>query len=109
MTLDNLHVPIGIKHLHERDIIHRDLACRNLLLDENMKVHVADLGQARMNTGENSCGLTNDVVGPICWEAPECWVILADGCKKKSMQFECDFLIAYMFCSYSIFFRDVII
>jgi tRNA A-37 threonylcarbamoyl transferase component Bud32 len=39
----------GVAHLHAHGIIHRDLACRNLLVDEGASsVAVADFGFARL-------------------------------------------------------------
>ena len=84
----------GVMNLHLRGMIHRDLACRNLLVDAQMIVHVCDFGFARVrskgmskvNVGElqktspvfssnssllSSQGFTATNLGPVRWEAPE--------------------------------------
>ena len=57
--------------LHKTNIIHRDLACRNLLVDEKMDVFVADFGFARLKRMAESKGFTLTGLGPVRWEAPE--------------------------------------
>merc|ERR1739848_8650 len=37
----------GIKHLHAHKIIHRDIAARNMLLDENFVLKIGDFGLAQ--------------------------------------------------------------
>lgn len=61
----------GILHLHREGVIHRDLACRNLLVDEHLRVRVADFGFARFKEASHSKGLTRSSVGPVQWMAPE--------------------------------------
>jgi len=61
----------GVRSLHETDIIHRDLACRNLLVDANFDVFVIDFGFARQRDAEKSKGFTRTNFGPVRWEAPE--------------------------------------
>ncbi|GMH65850.1 hypothetical protein TL16_g04297 [Triparma laevis f. inornata] len=61
----------GVMNLHVRGIIHRDLACRNLLVDAQMNVHVCDFGFARLRTKGLSKGFTATNLGPVRWEAPE--------------------------------------
>ena len=74
----------GVLHLHSADVVHRDLACRNLLADQKMRVFVADFGFARVKercrgggengeNGESKAGYSTNNVGPIRWEAPEVW------------------------------------
>ncbi|XP_043236979.1 serine/threonine-protein kinase PLK1-like [Amphibalanus amphitrite] len=75
------HVLLGVKFLHERNIIHRDLKLGNLFLNDEMEVKIGDFGLAtRVDyTGERKrtlCGTPNYI-------APE---ILA----KKGHSFEVD-------------------
>jgi len=77
----------GVLHLHSAQVIHRDLACRNLLANSELKVFVADFGFARVKdrcrgTAESDevdgtrgsiAGYSTNNVGPIRWEAPEVW------------------------------------
>jgi serine/threonine protein kinase len=66
-----LETAIGVKHLHMEGIIHRDLATRNLLIDENYHIRVADFGFARVKDAAASKGYTNSTMGPVRWSAPE--------------------------------------
>ena len=40
------HVLLGVKFLHERNIIHRDLKLGNLFLKDDMEVKIGDFGLA---------------------------------------------------------------
>jgi len=55
----------GILHLHTEGVIHRDLAIRNLLLDDQYRVKVCDFGMARIKNREDEFGQTKSNVGPI--------------------------------------------
>jgi len=61
----------GVLHLHSSGVIHRDIAARNLLVDENYRVRVADFGFARIKEMNRSKGYTSQHIGPIKWMAPE--------------------------------------
>lgn len=61
----------GVLNLHSKNIIHRDLACRNLLVDDKLDVYVADFGFARLKHVTNSKEFTATKLGPVRWEAPE--------------------------------------
>ncbi len=65
-----------MEYLHERGIIHRDLALRNVLLDENFRCRVCDLGLSclvneEMDNEEDSLYFDKD--GPMTRETPCSW------------------------------------
>ena len=59
----------GMIHLHENNIIHRDLKSQNILLDDNLIPKIADFGISRFKRNENDL-LTNQLGTPQ-WMAPE--------------------------------------
>jgi len=67
-------VAAGVLHLHKEGLIHRDLACRNVLVDSPCSiVRVADFGMSRGGTDSMERKTVSDV-GPLKWMAPECLV-----------------------------------
>jgi hypothetical protein len=54
----------GVAHLHGCGVIHRDLACRNLLIDENGSVAVADFGFARLRQKNETGNFSMTKTGP---------------------------------------------
>jgi serine/threonine protein kinase len=65
MALDTAY---GMKYLHDKNLIHRDLKSHNLLVDEEWRIKVTDFGIARYISDENKA-LTN--CGTSGWIAPE--------------------------------------
>eukprot|EP01114_Cavostelium_apophysatum_P009786 TRINITY_DN2304_c0_g1_i7.p1 TRINITY_DN2304_c0_g1~~TRINITY_DN2304_c0_g1_i7.p1 ORF type:complete len:579 (+),score=114.98 TRINITY_DN2304_c0_g1_i7:230-1738(+) len=63
----------GMLHLHFQNIIHRDLACRNVLLNRGFEPKISDFGLSRTTDGSDY-GKTKSEVGPIRWMAPECFI-----------------------------------
>eukprot|EP00027_Filamoeba_sp_ATCC50430_P004459 CAMPEP_0168552362 /NCGR_PEP_ID=MMETSP0413-20121227/6674_1 /TAXON_ID=136452 /ORGANISM="Filamoeba nolandi, Strain NC-AS-23-1" /LENGTH=843 /DNA_ID=CAMNT_0008582967 /DNA_START=113 /DNA_END=2644 /DNA_ORIENTATION=- len=67
----------GMSHLHAENILHCDLACRNLLLaakpssksSNKWTIKIADFGLSRITADEYSA--SNDATFPIRWSAPE--------------------------------------
>ena len=43
---------LGVEHLHDHKIIHRDLKLGNLFLNEDMEVKIGDFGLATIYEGE---------------------------------------------------------
>ncbi|SOB74431.1 serine/threonine protein kinase [Cedratvirus lausannensis] len=58
---------LGLKYLHESDIVHRDVKSSNLLVDEYWNVKVADFGFATMIKEQ----ATMTKCGTPAWSAPE--------------------------------------
>ncbi|CAN1235894.1 Mitogen-activated protein kinase kinase kinase 1, partial [Linum perenne] len=59
----------GLKYLHDRDVVHRDIKCANILVDANGSVKLADFGLAKLQATK-----LNDVKsckGTAFWMAPE--------------------------------------
>ncbi|VFQ88855.1 unnamed protein product [Cuscuta campestris] len=57
----------GLRYLHSRDVIHRDIKCANILVDVNGSVKLADFGLAKATK-------LNDIKsckGTAFWMAPE--------------------------------------
>ncbi|CAA3027128.1 mitogen-activated kinase kinase kinase 1-like [Olea europaea subsp. europaea] len=57
----------GLKYLHDRDVVHRDIKCANILVDASGSVKLADFGLAKATK-------LNDVKsckGTAFWMAPE--------------------------------------
>nr|CAD2149025.1 unnamed protein product [Meloidogyne enterolobii]CAD2200159.1 unnamed protein product [Meloidogyne enterolobii] len=72
----------GLSHVHERNVVHCDVAARNCLFSEN-KVKIADFGLAReLEHKERSIKLRKDQRLPIKWLAPE--TMIERACTKKS-------------------------
>ncbi|XP_050406537.2 uncharacterized protein LOC126821932 [Patella vulgata] len=61
----------GLEHLSKHNIIHRDIAARNILITENNVCKVADLGLARDLHDSGAYEIASKGVLPIRWMAPE--------------------------------------
>ncbi|ODV61489.1 YOL113Wp-like protein [Ascoidea rubescens DSM 1968] len=59
----------GLKFLHERHIIHRDIKSDNILMDINCNVKITDFGYCAKLTQQKSKRIT--IVGTPYWMAPE--------------------------------------
>ncbi|KAL6043337.1 Non-receptor tyrosine-protein kinase TNK1, variant 2 [Balamuthia mandrillaris] len=66
MALD---VARGMRHLHANRITHRDLATRNLLLDNDLTIKVSDFGMSRRLNSDTE--VTKSNTGPLKWMPPE--------------------------------------
>ena len=64
----------GLQYLHANDIIHRDLKCANVLVDNMGTIKLSDFGASKkiIQTFDNNPeGLTKSVIGSPFWMAPE--------------------------------------
>ena len=39
-----INISKALKHIHEMNLIHRDIHCRNILVDENRRILISDFG-----------------------------------------------------------------
>ncbi|KAJ4815220.1 Mitogen-activated protein kinase kinase kinase 1 [Rhynchospora pubera] len=58
----------GLVYLHERNILHRDIKCANILVHANGSVKLADFGLAKEMTKIN---ILKSTKGSVYWMAPE--------------------------------------
>ena len=62
-------VLLGLKYLHDRHILHRDIKSDNILVSFDGAIKLADFGYAtQLTTQQNS---RKSKVGTVCWMAPE--------------------------------------
>jgi serine/threonine protein kinase len=61
----------GVAHLHQARIVHRDLATRNILVSTLFIPKVSDFGMSRLLDDDETAGMTEELRGPIKWQAPE--------------------------------------
>jgi len=67
-------VASGMVHLSSLKIIHKDLAARNILLDEHCSPKIADFGLSKiMEQVQSSAATATKQFGPLRWMAPECF------------------------------------
>ncbi|XP_019460307.1 PREDICTED: mitogen-activated protein kinase kinase kinase 1 isoform X1 [Lupinus angustifolius] len=58
----------GLKYLHDRNVVHRDIKCANILVDANGSVKLADFGLAKATVKLNDI---KSCKGTSFWMAPE--------------------------------------
>lgn len=61
----------GLRYLHERQFVHRDLACRNCLVSASKVVKIGDFGLARPLYNHDYYKFTRKGRLPVRWMAPE--------------------------------------
>ncbi|KAL5259174.1 hypothetical protein ACHWQZ_G009586 [Mnemiopsis leidyi] len=66
-----LEVAAGLDHIHSKDILHCDIAARNILLNIQGVVKISDFGLARYADSPDCNLVGKATVFPIRWTAPE--------------------------------------
>ncbi|KAJ6487044.1 kinase-like domain-containing protein, partial [Mycena sanguinolenta] len=70
-----LDVALGVKHLHEKDVVHGDLKTSNVLVTSSLRACIADFGLSSVVAGLSSLQFTNSSVrargGTLRYQAPE--------------------------------------
>ena len=66
-----LDVCSGLRDLHSRNILHRDLKSRNILLDNNLRAKLTDFGLSKIKQETTASLQTFTVKGSAQWMAPE--------------------------------------
>ena len=69
----------GINKLHQRNILHRDIKSKNILVKsvgktnegkEDFEIKIADLGYAKMKTTSKTISISTNIVGTLAWMSP---------------------------------------
>ena len=66
-----LDVCYGLYHLHEKNILHRDLKSSNVLLDGQFRAKITDFGLSKMKSEMTSASSSKGTKGMLGWMAPE--------------------------------------
>lgn len=75
---------LGLKYLHDRKIIHRDIKCANILVDASGTVKLADFGMAKQT---DKLGMLKSFLGSAHWMAPE---VVRGGAAGRSYNLKAD-------------------
>lgn len=66
-------IAYGMEYLTRIPMVHRDLALRNILINSNKIIRIADFGLARQHKGKDYYRIRNENQLPIRYVSPECF------------------------------------
>jgi serine/threonine protein kinase len=72
MSIVTVGIVLGMIEMHKRKMVHRDLKPSNILLDENHRPRVCDLGSSCVENMERT-QTGGDQIGTLKYMAPELW------------------------------------
>ncbi|KAF6775499.1 hypothetical protein AHF37_04855 [Paragonimus kellicotti] len=74
LTRMGMDIAEGVSYLHSKNLIHRDIACRNCLVAQDNVVKIGDFGLTREASGsktENYYRFSRNCALPVRWMSPE--------------------------------------
>ncbi|NXL94209.1 NEK3 kinase, partial [Alectura lathami] len=85
---------LGVRHIHEKRVLHRDIKSKNVFLTQNGKVKLGDFGSARLLAHPTSYACT--YVGTPYYVPPEIWESMPYNNKSDIWSLGC---ILYELCT----------
>ena len=96
---------LGIKEIHDKKIIHRDLNPKNIFMNDNMIVKIGDFGISKQFNSYKTYTITKNRAGTDYYISPE---IIDDGkCNEKSDMWSLGCIIYGLF-TLNIYYKDLI-
>lgn len=99
-----LDVAMGVAHLHQEKIVHRDIAARNVLLTADLRAKISDFGFAKVVERHQQESPAEQVTGAVRWMAPEALTLHAYSIASDVWSFG---ILCFEVASRSLPFKDV--
>ncbi|OAX31979.1 kinase-like protein [Rhizopogon vinicolor AM-OR11-026] len=64
-------IAAGLKYLHDKGVVHGDLTCTNVLIDDDGKLHLADFSLSMILAESQNSTFNSCHAGNVRWMAPE--------------------------------------